>query len=266
MPSSWHVAIRPLETRTRATCWSSQQHRDRIAPVLSRIRDGSSREFCPFAAGSDLAKPGTMYTMQFVGKRLVSVPGRQAAMLLRRRVEFLIWLWLSSALACGGGRTSLLPVGLAETPTSPEGTDASASGGLLTSTPGVVRCGSITCTYGEQCCLREQGSPASNGCDSRSKTACHGTQDVRTCDETADCNPGELCCFGLWSSPPATLGSRCSLHFPGEAPTSCDLDKFIGCGSDDDCRAVSAPPCVAQRCRGDILQTCGLLPSGWCPP
>ena len=188
-------------------------------------------------------------------------------MLSRHHVAYLIWPWLLSAVACGGGRTPLLSTSPDQPPTTSDITDASASGGLLTSTPGAVRCGSITCAHGDQCCLLEQGSPASNGCDSRSKNVCHGTQDVRTCDETADCNPGELCCFGLWSSPPATLGSRCSLNFAGDPPrTACDADEYIGCSSDDDCRAVSALPCVAQRCRGDILQTCGLLPSGWCPP
>lgn len=201
----------------------------------------------------------------------IDEPGRTTS---NRRAVYSLWLLSLAAAACGGGRTPLLPASPSQTPAPSAKTDASASAvpdaippdGLLPSTPGLVRCGAITCAKGEQCCLREQGSPASNGCDSRSNTGCRGSPDVRTCDETADCNPGELCCFGLWSSPPATLGSRCSYSPGGATRTACDLYEYIGCSSDDDCLAVSAPPCVAQRCRGDVLQTCGLLPSDWCPP
>jgi hypothetical protein len=131
-------------------------------------------------------------------------------------------------------------------------------GGLLPSTPGQIRCGSITCGYGDQCCLRDfrEGSPASNGCDSRAKGSCHGTQHIRTCDEPADCYPGEVCCWGFADR---TITSLC------HAIASCGTYYFTACGSDDDCRAAGEPTCVAQRCRGDIIQSCGPLPSGSCP-
>jgi hypothetical protein len=141
-------------------------------------------------------------------------------------------------------------------------------GGLLPSTPGSVRCGSFVCAPGYQCCVNRQGSPASTGCGWRSANSCR--LDARTCDEIADCGPGELCCIGVrYDYQAPTLESYCqyqSTTFREIQMTTCDRGYNIACGSDDDCNAVSAPPCVAQRCRGDVVQTCGRLPANWCPP
>src|SRR5262249_30568534 len=72
-----------------------------------------------------------------------------------------------------------------------------------------------------------------------------------------DCLPAEECCYDVFTSPPATIGSYC-------APKgSCGL--AVGCDGDADC-AGSTGPCIAQLCRGDVLQTCGLLPTEACPP
>ena len=132
-------------------------------------------------------------------------------------------------------------------------------GGLLPpSGPGYVRCGSATCGPGDQCCLVTEGAPATNGCDSLSLATCNGTQDVRDCDEQADCHPDEDCCYDVFTSPPATIGSRCG------PKGSCDL--AIACASSADCAESDAGVCVAQRCRGDILETCGELPTAACPP
>jgi hypothetical protein len=165
-------------------------------------------------------------------------------------------------VACGSGRTSLTDTTVAVS-TSDGDDQASWNGGPLAATPGQVRCGSITCGVGDKCCLRQEGRPASNGCALLNDT-CHGTQDTRVCDETADCAPGEICCLGVFSDPPPTIGSYCVPSTDGKA--SCDRNDFVACGSDDDCRAVGAPSCVAQRCRADILQSCGLMPSSYCPP
>lgn len=163
-------------------------------------------------------------------------------------------------VACGG-RTPLTDA-TAPVP-APGGNDqASWDGGLLASTPGQVRCGSITCGVGDECCLRQEGRPASNGCAQSSDT-CHGPRG-RVCDETADCAPGEICCLVVFVSPPPTIGSYCAPSRDGKV--SCDMSDFVACGGDDDCRAVGAPSCVAQRCRADILQSCGLMPSSICPP
>jgi len=162
-----------------------------------------------------------------------------------------LWLWLSCALACGGGRTPM-PAGISGNPE-----EAAWDGGLLSSGPGVVRCGSTVCAPGEKCCLRHEDRPASIGCVSLSETCGWG---ARSCDETADCDFGQLCCVMWLSSPPLTLGSRC------HDSLTCYRGDYVACGSNDDCRAIAAPPCVAQRCRGDVLQTCGALPSGSCPP
>jgi hypothetical protein len=141
-----------------------------------------------------------------------------------------------------------------------DGPDASSwDGGLLSpSGPGYVRCGSTTCGPGDRCCLLTEGDPETNGCDSRSLPTCNGTQDVRDCDEQADCHSNEDCCYSEVTSPPATLGTYC-------APKgSCEL--AVACGSDADCADTDAGGCFAQRCRGDVLQTCGQLPTESCPP
>lgn len=167
---------------------------------------------------------------------------------------------LSFTLACGG---QTLPAaggdGGGGGGSSSGESDPTWDGGLLPpSGPGYVRCGSATCGPGDQCCLAADGDPATNGCDSLSLPTCNGTQDVRDCDEQADCNPDEDCCYAVFTSPPATIGSRCGPR------GSCDL--AIACASSADCAHTDAGACVAQRCRGDILQTCGELPTEVCPP
>ena len=140
-------------------------------------------------------------------------------------------------------------------------------GGLLPPTPGLVRCGEIVCADGYQCCVREErGDPASIGCDRRPSTVCDGSSGRRECDETADCGQDELCCWGVVYRPPATLASYCYSPSTGGGATSCPPLDLIGCGSEADCDAVGAPACVAQQCRGDIIQTCGYIPSDSCPP
>lgn len=169
-------------------------------------------------------------------------------------------------VACGGARTPLTDAAPVESSSGAD-TPIYLDGALLPPTPGQIRCGSITCSDGDQCCLREKGSPASNGCDSRSKSTCHGTQSARVCDQTADCYTGETCCWFITATPPATIGSGCYPSTNGSVNPDClGKREWIACGSDDDCLAIGAPPCVAQRCRGDILQSCGPIPSEFCPP
>jgi hypothetical protein len=144
---------------------------------------------------------------------------------------------------------------------------ATWDGGLLSPTPGLAQCGSIVCAEGDQCCVRDgKGDPASIGCSSRSNASCNGSPWKRTCDETADCGPGELCCWEDASSPPSTMVSYCYNPGTGLAATVCPPRHVIGCGSERDCDAVGAPTCVAQECRGDVIQTCGYIPSNSCPP
>jgi hypothetical protein len=161
-------------------------------------------------------------------------------------------------LACGL-RTPLTDA-TATVSTSDGEAQTSWDGGLLPSTPGQIRCGSITCGFGYQCCVRQEGSPASDGCDDRAKTTCRHDPYSRTCDEAADCYPGERCCWAVQGGP--AIVSYCT----SAAQPSCAMGDTIACGSDDDCRTAGAPSCVAQRCRGDILQSCGALPPQYCPP
>jgi hypothetical protein len=179
------------------------------------------------------------------------------------------WLWLACTLACGAGRTRLsAQSGTARDPSAAGGSGnplAGWDGGLLPSTPGVVRCGPAVCAPGEICCVHDEGSPEAIGCDPDGPDSCWGRDhvDVRVCDESADCAAGEVCCYSVWSAPPATLGGLCE-----KSLANCHLDggDYLACGSEDDCRAVGTRSCVAQICRGEVLQTCGRLPSEWCPP
>jgi hypothetical protein len=260
-------------------------------PAQNRVRRGrihrmQQRRRLPRGLGPAMRGPALSWrhlaNLRLAAVGLVSSVIVRAKSPVRKRhcVALLVWLLLPYALACEGERTTLRatsPDHTVPSSGSPDASssggpptstlpDGSSSGGQLSSTPGGVRCGSTTCARDEQCCLRDEGSPASVGCAARSRTSCLGHSDWRGCDETADCNPGELCCLFVQGLP-ATLDSFCIASPPGGSPpTPCGLYEFVGCGSDDDCRAASAPPCVAQRCRGDIVQTCGLIPSDWCPP
>ena len=176
--------------------------------------------------------------------------------------------------ACGGRTTATTDGGTGASGSmqgaSPNGAtsaDESWDGGLIGPTPGSVRCGNVDCNAKtDACCLQESGNPATNGCASRDDALCNGTQVRRTCDEAADCNPGEVCCMEVVTSPPATIGSYCFRPDGSGAPGTCPTSEIVACSSDADCIAANAPPCVAQTCRGNVLQTCGLLPSEWCDP
>ena len=169
---------------------------------------------------------------------------------------------LGVILSCGGRTPMDVDGGAADLAPAA----ATWDGGVLPSTPGVVRCGTSSCAaHSEECCLQEHGATASNGCGSRANATCNGTQDTRRCDETADCATGEVCCFSNVFSPPVTMGSYCVTVASGQAAT-CAMYDAVGCGSDADCDALSLPACVAQLCRGDVIQTCGRLPSAACDP
>jgi hypothetical protein len=176
------------------------------------------------------------------------------------RGDFLLALGILCA-ACDGSAP------LHANSASDAGLLATWDGGLLGPTPGLVRCRETVCTEGYQCCVREgRGDPPSIGCDRRPSAVCNGSSGRRECDETADCGPGELCCWEMAYSPPPTMVSYCYSPGAGLAATNCPPMHLIGCGSEADCDAVGAPACVAQQCRGDIIQTCGYIPSDSCPP
>ncbi len=145
------------------------------------------------------------------------------------------------------------------------------------STPGMTRCGGAMCDSQSQICCSGMagsgvggsdgggsdggapgvgGSGTSAGFESCSSTFCPFR---RECDETADCVGTEVCCFSVFASPPAILGSTC------QQPANCAFDGYwLGCGSQDDCEAADAPPCVAQLCGGQTIQTCGPITRSAC--
>lgn len=190
------------------------------------------------------------------------------------QIKFGVGFWtaglvLGAAFVACGGRTATTTdtqPGLGSSTSSTH--DAQTwDGGLLASTPGAVRCGDTTCDPKlDYCCLRVDGDPITNGCTSRLNAACaDGSQVRRSCDQTSDCGPSELCCTESVSGPPQSLGSYCQPE--SQWPDAgCGPDAYVTCGSDSDCTAIGEPSCVAQKCRGDIYQTCGLMPSEQCDP
>jgi hypothetical protein len=105
----------------------------------------------------------------------------------------------------------------------------------------------------QYCCSNVQyGAPSTSDAtfDICSATFCGNR---RECDETADCRTGEVCCFSVFQSPPAILGSTCRKASQCTANDS----QWIGCGSQEDCTRAGAPPCLAQECGGATLQLCG---------
>jgi hypothetical protein len=186
-----------------------------------------------------------------------------------------VGLWASGLMlgamfvACGGRTqaTTDSPDGGSTGPTTSPNDAQTWDGGLLASTPGAIRCGDTTCDPKlDYCCLRSGGDPITNGCTSRDNIACpDGSQVRRSCDQTSDCGPSELCCTEQVTSPPVSLGSSCqpASQWPD---AGCGPEAYVTCGSDSDCAAVGEPSCVAQKCRGDIYQTCGLMPSEECDP
>jgi hypothetical protein len=127
--------------------------------------------------------------------------------------------------------------------TSGEGSDPTLP---LAPTPNQIRCGAATCPVETDYCC----SSADDTFDLCSPTFC-GVR--RECDETADCLPGEVCCYRVFLSPPPAVGSTCV----PKGQCSFEGLTWIACSSQSDCQAEGAPACVAQQCRSATLQTCG---------
>jgi hypothetical protein len=101
------------------------------------------------------------------------------------------------------------------------------------------------------------GGGAGGGPDACSTSFCAYR---RECDETSDCVGSDVCCVSLFFSPPPRLGNVCTPR------SQCVLsaDEWIACGTQADCEAANAPPCVAQACGGTTLQTCGPIRRSLC--
>jgi hypothetical protein len=122
------------------------------------------------------------------------------------------------------------------------GADASIDAGpALTSDPGVVVCGAVTCTIDadKACCLN---SADGGGVCGSVLLACSGDTLIE-CDEPSDC-PGRRCCRYPVRS---VFSSFCS----ADPCASGEL-----CKKDSDCTTGS---CIIQTCPGRVYGYCGAL-------
>jgi hypothetical protein len=71
----------------------------------------------------------------------------------------------------------------------------------LGSTPNQIRCGDSLCAINAYCCLSTQDGSLATGVtfDSCRDSFCPLR---RECDETADCNAGQICCYSVVTGPP----------------------------------------------------------------
>ena len=128
----------------------------------------------------------------------------------------------------------------------------------LASTPKRIRCGPSVCNIDASCCLsRPDPSELSPTLTACSNDFCSMR---RECDQTADCGQGQICCYSVVSSPPAVVGSYCTV------PANCGggTPSWVACGTQADCSNLGAPPCMAQQCAGTIVQACGPIPYSAC--
>ena len=125
------------------------------------------------------------------------------------------------------------------------GADAHADGPAVPPTDKYhVPCGSDTCNVpAEECC--EQ--PDASTCQF-SGGNCSGV--VAHCDETANCQQGNVCC--VTSLSPSGLETECRL--------SCSVSNPQSCRTDGECGGMG--PCVAWMCAGTVVATCGGAGSG----
>lgn len=122
----------------------------------------------------------------------------------------------------------------------PEG--GSSSGGA--SNPGKISCGATECTVEDQICCR---STTDAGC-LEDNDDCLGAE--IQCDETADCQQGQKCCFGPGGG---GLRARCRNDCGGGEARLCKTNTECGDGGS----------CTEKTCLGQRLRTCG-APGGLC--
>lgn len=119
---------------------------------------------------------------------------------------------------------------------SSSGADASAADAALPPTPGVVECFDSTCdrTKNESCCS-DPDAAAGTHCG----TSCAFGTFSFSCDDGADCAPGQSCCIDGFGN------VSCQVSCSGERL----------CHANRDCAEGSL--CVDVPCRGKTIGTCG---------
>jgi hypothetical protein len=104
-----------------------------------------------------------------------------------------------------------------------------------------VACGTTDCANRAQVCCYSPGMSA--GCQSATQPTCTGA--VAHCDESIDCDPGQVCC--VLSVHPYGVDTACR--------SACDTKEPQACRTSSEC--PSGKPCATWRCASGIVETCG---------
>ncbi len=140
----------------------------------------------------------------------------------------------------------------------PDGGGPNYDSGVLTPDPGVVACGSQSCSTTGQtaqfCCLNDAGAT----CNSK-ESDCKADSIEAYCDEAADCTGSDICC-GKLSATDQKLKIQCT------AESNCKQDQFTYqvCKTDAEC--TNDAGCKVQNCAGAIVHTCGGIQNSNCTP
>jgi hypothetical protein len=145
----------------------------------------------------------------------------------------------------GGGGSPDAADAVAPDSTPPDGASPDAApqeggspDGGLPPNPGVLACGSTTCTApGQECCLG--GGPDAGTCIQPPNLQCT-TGPTQQCQETGDCPRGQVCCLGTEAAANGAYETLCM--------TSCQASAQA-CRTTAEC--VNGGQCVAvPNCRG----------------
>ncbi len=169
-----------------------------------------------------------------------------------------VCIFTATAWACGssvdtgggsgdaGAAGSMTPDASVD-PDSGSTSDASAGPG---SDPGFIQCGGAPCISEINYCCDEP-STNTQKCVPLSTSACGGYR--ISCDETADCSAGTVCCTHLSNTSFFDYSTSCQMD--------CGTESYPTCKSDNECNGV---PCVSQVCHGATIWTCGPIPMANC--
>jgi hypothetical protein len=117
-----------------------------------------------------------------------------------------------------------------------------ADGGT-SSTPGFVDCGGKTCDLSTSvCCLPVKADAGLAACVPSTVTCAVGVGVIIACDESADCQHGNVCCVGS-----VTGAQTCQ--------TQCPVGDLHACRCQQEC--ASNPPCTTCPAREVCGGKCG---------
>ncbi len=127
------------------------------------------------------------------------------------------------------------------------------------SDPKSITCNGMPCAVPANYCCDEGmfPNPGPQKCVPNTTSSCGGRR--RSCDETADCNSGDVCCIPPNAALALSYNSLCVLaaNCSGMDPYS-----YRMCKSSLECPVNVT--CVTQPCHGYVISTCGGIPAQRC--